>query len=155
MLRYCRQRFELQFEILSGPHDTGPRKSETLHDTPPGPPESHYLLSSPGKPVSLRDSLKIPAYATNSVVWCFAAFMLYPAISCCSREPHVRCAIGAIPILQISRVAGKASRTAANLSLFNVWPRMRMSIAAMTRNMQARRLTVVTFETPESVKLLI
>jgi len=58
MLLYCRQRFELQFEILSGPHDTGPRKSETLHDTPPGPPESHYLLSSPGKPVSLRDSLK-------------------------------------------------------------------------------------------------
>src|SRR5580658_1800718 len=46
-----RRRFELLLEILSGLRDIDLRKSEILHDTPPGPPESYYLLCSPGKPV--------------------------------------------------------------------------------------------------------
>ena len=50
--RCFRRRFEPLLEILPGLRDIGPRKSEILHDTPPGPPESHYLLCSPGKPIS-------------------------------------------------------------------------------------------------------
>jgi len=118
MPRCCRRRFELLLEILSGLRDTGPRKSEILHDTPPGPPESHYLLCSPGKPVSAAGFARMITFATNSVLWCLAAFMLYPAINTRSREPHGRCAIGAIPILQISWVAGKIPGATAIPSRF-------------------------------------
>jgi hypothetical protein len=51
MPRCCRRRFEPLLETLPGLRDIGPWKSEILHDTPPGPPESHYLQCSPGKPV--------------------------------------------------------------------------------------------------------
>jgi hypothetical protein len=65
-----------------------------------------------------KGSLRPFACAKISVLWCLAAFMLYPAVITRSREPHGRCAIGAIPILQISWVAGKIPGATAVPSRF-------------------------------------
>jgi hypothetical protein len=62
MPRYRNRPFELPLEFHSGLRDTGPERSEILHDTPPGPPESHYLLSSPEKPVPAECSARMTSF---------------------------------------------------------------------------------------------
>ena len=51
--------FEISLEILSRLPVTCQRNSEILNDTPLQPPESHYLLSSPGEPVSADGFVRI------------------------------------------------------------------------------------------------
>jgi hypothetical protein len=59
------------------------------------------------KPVSADEFARMVAFTTNSVLSCIAALELYPTTFIQPGEAHARCAIGAIPIVQISRVAGK------------------------------------------------
>jgi hypothetical protein len=52
---------------------------------------------------------QIIGFATISVLTCIAALELYPAILPSPGEAHMRCAMGAIPIVQITTVAGKVA----------------------------------------------
>jgi hypothetical protein len=137
----CRRRFEQLPEILSGLRDTGRGDPEILHDTPPRPPESDYLLSSPGKPISAEGFARMVTFTTNSVLWCITALKALPSnLYLVPGEAYGSCAIGAIPILQVRRLTGKIPRLGVvPFCISEDRPRLRMSIAAKTGKMQARR----------------
>jgi len=78
MPRYSPRRFKLPLKDLSGLPGPGQRKSENLHDTPLQPPKSHYLLSSPGNPVSAEGFARMVAFTTNSVLFVYRSLEALP-----------------------------------------------------------------------------
>ena len=82
MSRCCLRRFKLPLEDLPGLPDNGQQKSENLHDTPLQPPKSHYLLSSPGYPVSAEGFARMVAFTTNSVLFVYRSLRALPGHLC-------------------------------------------------------------------------